>query len=98
MKNAYIYIMSNKNRTTLYLGVTNNLWRRVYEHTNGISSKFVSKYKLFDLIYFEYFTDMKHAIKREKQLKNWHREWKMNLIKKHNPQLQDLSENWEILN
>ena len=89
MKNAYVYIMSNKGRTTFYIGVTNNLWRRIYEHNNGIGSKFVQKYKLFDLIYFEYFTDLKHAIMREKQLKNWHREWKINLIKELNPGLKD---------
>ena len=90
MKNAYIYIMSNYKRTTFYIGVTNNLWRRVSEHVNGQGSKFVSKYKLYDLVYYEHSTDIKYAIIREKQLKNWHHEWKVNLIKEMNPDLLDL--------
>ena len=92
MKNAYVYIMSNKNRTTFYIGVTNNLWKRVSEHINGVGSKFVKKYNLYDLVYYEYFTDMKYAILREKQLKNWHRQWKINLIKEFNPDLKDLKD------
>ena len=90
MKNAYVYIMSNYKRSTFYIGVTNDLWRRVSEHVNGLGSKFVIKYKLNDLVYYEYFTDMNYAILREKQLKNWHRDWKINLIKKMNPDLLDL--------
>ena len=82
--------MSNKHRTTFYIGVTNNLQKRVSEHINGIGSKFVKKYNLFDLVYYEHYTDIKYAIIREKQLKNWHREWKINLIKKINPELKDL--------
>jgi len=93
MKNAYIYIMSNKCRTTFYIGVTNNLWRRIAEHKEGIGSKFVQKYKLCDLVYYEHFTDFRYAIMREKQLKNWHRDWKLNLIKKMNPTLKDLKNN-----
>jgi putative endonuclease len=88
--NNYIYIMSNKNRTTFYIGVTNDLQRRIYEHLNKRGSKFVQKYKLFDLIYYEYFTDIEFAIKREKQLKNWRRQWKIDLIKQMNPNLIDL--------
>jgi putative endonuclease len=90
MKNAYVYIMTNYKRTTYYIGVTNNLWRRVSEHVNGRGSKFVGKYKLFDLVYYEHFTDVRYAILREKQLKNWHHDWKVNLIKKMNPELLDL--------
>ena len=90
MKNYYVYIMSNKNRTTIYIGVTNNLLRRVSEHNLNIGSKFVKKYQLYDLIYYEHFHDIKYAILREKQLKNWHRTWKYNLIKKMNPGLKDL--------
>lgn len=84
--------MSNKNRRKFYIGVTNDLRRRVSEHKQNIGSKFVSKYKLYDLIYYEYFTDITCAISREKQLKNWHREWKLNLIKQQNPNLKDLSD------
>lgn len=83
MKNSYIYIMSNKYRTTFYIGVTNNLERRIWEHNNGSGSMFVQKYNLFDLVYYEHFLDIRYAIMREKQLKNWHREWKINLIKKN---------------
>ena len=90
MKNAYIYIMSNKNRTTFYIGVTNDLVRRMAEHHNEIGSQFVHRYKLEDLVYFEYYFDIKQAILREKQLKNWHREWKINLIKRTNSEMRDL--------
>ena len=91
MHNSYIYIMSNKHRTTFYIGVSNDLRRRVSEHKQNLGSKFVSKYKLYDLIYYEHFTDITYAISREKQLKNWHRKWKLNLIKQKNPDLKDLS-------
>ena len=86
--------MSNKNRTTLYIGVTNDLKRRVYEHKIGQGSKFTSKYILCDLVYYEHIYGMQNAINREKQLKNWHKKWKWNLIKKLNPELKDLAEDW----
>ena len=91
MNSGCVYIMSNKNRTTLYIGVTSNLATRVLEHRNGTGSKFTSKYNCFDLIYFEYYPSIVVAIAREKQLKNWHRDWKINLIKSENPELLDLS-------
>ena len=84
--------MSNKNKTTFYIGVTNNLERRVAEHKEGSGSKFTSKYKLYELIYYEIIYDIEQAIKKEKQLKNWHRDWKLNLIKSLNPEMKDLSE------
>ena len=90
MKGGYIYILSNKNRTTLYIGVTSDLDRRIAEHVEGEGSKFSSKYNLTDLVYFEEFDDISEAIAREKQLKNWKREWKINLIKRLNPELKDL--------
>lgn len=90
MKGGYIYIMSNRNRTTLYIGVTSDLKRRVAEHAEGIGAKFTSKYNLTDLLYYEEFGDVQDAIAREKQLKNWKREWKLNLIKVLNPDLKDL--------
>jgi len=83
--------MSNKNRTTFYIGVTGDLSKRVTEHANCIGSKFTSKYKIYDLIYFEEFLDIKQAIAREKQLKNWHRDWKLNLIREENPTLKTLT-------
>lgn len=82
--------MTNKYRTTLYIGVTSNLSKRVLEHMQGEGSKFTKKYNLTDLVYFEKFTDINQAIAREKQLKNWHHEWKINLIKELNPSLKTL--------
>ena len=90
LKTGYVYIMSNKKRTTFYTGVTNNLVRRVNEHKEESGSAFTSKYKLFELVYFEMLPDIESAIKREKQIKRWHREWKLNLIKQLNPEMKDL--------
>lgn len=90
MKYSYIYILCNSNRTTLYIGVTANLIKRVQEHKNHIGSKFTKKYNLTDLLYFECFSNISEAIQREKQLKNWHSDWKWNLIKTENPILNDL--------
>ncbi len=84
--------MSNTFRTTFYIGVTSNLESRICQHINGEGSAFVKKYKLFDLIYFEYFERISDAIDREKQLKNWHRDWKINLIKSVNPKMEDLKD------
>ena len=89
-KGGYIYIMSNKLRTTLYTGVTSDLETRVYQHRNGEGSKFTTKYKCKHLIYYEVFGDIESAIEREKVLKRWNRTWKEELIKGFNPQLRDL--------
>ena len=94
-KNYYIYIITNSYNKTLYIGVTNDLTRRIYEHKNGIIKGFSKKYNLNKLVYFEDFYNIDDAIKREKQLKNWHREWKLNLIKGVNPTFKDLFESWE---
>ena len=90
MHNSYVYIMSNKHRTTFYIGVTSNLGKRISEHLTGTGSKFVQKYNLHDLVYYEHFTEIIQAITREKQLKKWHRKWKINLIKRLNPRMIDL--------
>jgi len=90
MKESYIYILSNKNKTVLYIGVTSNLIQRIKEHQNSEGSLFTKKYNVNELVYFEEFTDINHAIKREKQLKKWNREWKWDLIKEMNPNLIDL--------
>ncbi|WP_067037114.1 GIY-YIG nuclease family protein [Allomuricauda sp. CP2A] len=90
MKQSFVYIMTNKYRTTFYIGVTSNLSKRMAEHADGDGSKFTNKYNLTDLVYFETFTDINQAIAREKQLKNWHHEWKINLIKEQNPTLETL--------
>ncbi len=89
-KAYYIYILTNFTNTTLYIGVTNNLERRVEEHKQSLAKGFSEKYHLKKLIYFEEYPNINEAITREKQLKNWHREWKINLIKSVNPNLEDL--------
>ena len=90
MKESYVYIISNKNRTVLYIGVTSDLIKRITEHKDGKGSVFTKKYNVKDLLYFEVFDNIEQAIVREKQLKNWHKEWKWNLIKENNPVLKDL--------
>ena len=89
-KNA-VYIMTNYLNTTFYIGVTNNLLRRVYEHKSEYNECFTSKYNLNKLVYFEVAESIEAAIKREKQLKNWKRQWKIDLITKNNPSFKDLS-------
>lgn len=91
---GYVYIMSNKNKTTFYIGVTSDLMKRVLKHKLGIGSEFTTKYQLKYLMYQEMVPGIKYAIKREKQLKGWHREWKINLIKSINPNMIDLAFDW----
>ena len=91
MKVGYVYIMSNIKRTVFYTGVTSDLKERVEQHKAGVGSVFTSKYKLYYLVYFERIFDIEEAIKREKQLKRWHRDWKINLIKSLNPEMLDLT-------
>lgn len=90
MKNYYVYIMTN-NSKTLYIGVIDDLMRRVYEHKNKLINGFTKKYNLTKLVYFETFNRIEDAIRREKQLKNWHRQWKVNLIESVNKDWEDLS-------
>lgn len=80
----YIYILSNKRNGTLYIGMTNDLERRMFEHKRKLVDGFTKRYGLDKLIYFEQFQDVDYAIKREKQLKNWNRQWKIDLIEKDN--------------
>ena len=94
MKKGYIYILSNHKRTALYIGMTNDIENRVLEHKAGVGSQHTSKYKLKYLMYYEECPSIEEAIIREKQLKNWHREWKWNLIKEDNPHLSDLASGW----
>lgn len=93
-KDFYVYIMTNYQETTFYIGVTSDLLRRVLEHKNKAKEGFSSKYNLTKLIYFETTESSMAAIEREKQLKRWHREWKINLVKRTNPNFDDLSEHW----
>ena len=93
MKQYYVYIMTNKSRT-LYIGVTNNLERRAYEHKQKLTSGFTSRYNLTRLVYFEETQDIYAALSREKQLKGWLRVKKIALIESVNPQWEDLSKDW----
>lgn len=92
MSDSYVYIMSNKHRTTFYIGSTVDLRRRLMEHRRGKGDGFTARYNLKDLVYYEILPSIYEAKDREKQLKNWHREWKINLIKSKNPELLGLSE------
>ncbi len=87
----YVYIMTNKPRGVLYIGVTNNIAKRTYEHRLGQGSKFTKRYHLKKLVYVEVFDYIEDAILREKKLKNWHRDWKLSLIESVNPQWNDLT-------
>ena len=86
----YVYILTNKINTVFYIGVTLNLIKRVYEHKQKFVEGFTEMYNVDKLVYFECTNDIESAIKREKQLKNWHRDWKINLIKEKNPLFKDL--------
>jgi len=88
--NFYVYILTNKTNKVLYIGVTNNLIRRIFEHKNKLVDGFTSKYNLNKLVYYEHFTHINEAIKREKRLKKWNREWKNKLISEQNPEWKDL--------
>lgn len=86
----YIYILTNKRNGTLYIGVTSNLIKRVYEHKNNIIEGFTKKYYIHKLICYEITNDIESAIRREKQLKKWNRKWKLELIENNNPEWKDL--------
>ena len=90
MKEYYIYILASKFNGTLYIGVTNNLIKRIYEHKNNIADGFTKKYAIHNLVYYESYDSIENAIIREKQLKKWNRAWKINLIEKLNPKWKDL--------
>ena len=96
MQQYYVYILSNKNDNVLYIGVTNNLERRIYEHKNKLVDGFTKKYNISKLLFFEYCSNVKAAIAREKQLKKWNRSKKIHLIEQMNPTWKDLSENWSV--
>ncbi|MEP5943186.1 MAG: GIY-YIG nuclease family protein [Balneola sp.] len=89
MNKGYVYFLTNYRRTTIYIGVTNNIHSRVWKHKLGEGSLFTSKYKLTILIYAEEYDNISGAIARKKQLKNWHKQWKWNLVKQNNPKLAD---------
>jgi putative endonuclease len=90
MKTYYLYILASKRNGTLYIGVTDNLIRRVHEHKNSFIKSFTQKYKTYSLVYYETTTEVLSAIAREKKLKRWKREWKLELIENMNPEWKDL--------
>ena len=97
IKDYFVYILTN-NSKTLYIGVTNDLQRRIYEHKNKLVDGFTKKYNINKLVYYELCKNANDAIRREKQLKNWHRQWKINLIESVNKEWKDLSLEFEIGN
>ncbi len=94
-KTCAVYIMTNYSQSSLYIGVTSNLQKRVWEHKNKVVAGFTRKYNINRLVYYELTDSIETAINREKQLKRWHREWKINLIKEMNPDFRDLSLDFE---
>lgn len=86
----YIYILANRRNGTLYVGVTNNLVKRVYEHKHGLNDGFTKKYSIHMLVHYEIVKEITSAIVREKQLKKWERNWKLSLVEKNNPEWRDL--------
>lgn len=93
MKIYFIYILASKKHGILYIGVTNNLKRRIYEHKNGIIEGFTKRYFVKNLVWYDSTDSIESALTREKQMKLWKREWKINIIEKNNPEWKDLSDN-----
>ena len=91
-KTYYVYILASKRNGTLYIGVTNDLARRMWEHKEGVAEGFTKKYGIKLLVHYEVFEDINAAIAREKRLKKYKRQWKMNLIQQHNVEWRDLTE------
>jgi len=90
MKHYYVYILASKKNGTLYVGVTSDLIKRVYEHKEGFVEGFTKKYKVHYLVYYEDTNEINAALAREKQMKKWDRKWKIELIEKNNPEWRDL--------
>ena len=88
---GYIYVLTNSYNTSFYIGVTSNLNRRIFEHKNKLIEGHTHKYNLDKLVYFEKYSSIVEAINREKNLKNWKRDWKVKLIKTYNPNMIDLA-------
>jgi len=94
MKNYYVYLLTNWNNKVMYVGITNNLERRLYEHKNKLVNGFTKKYNINKLVYFEETSDVNAALSREKEIKKWRREKKDSLVLIANPEWEDLSEGW----
>ena len=92
MKNYYVYILSSKRNGTLYVGITSDIIKRVYEHKNDLVEGFTKKYGVHNLVWYEIHESVENAIRREKQIKKWKRLWKIELIERDNPDWMDLYE------
>jgi len=90
MNSYYVYILASRKSGTLYIGVTNDLVRRAYDHKSNVIQGFTEKYGVHDLVYYESYTDVRDALTREKRLKKWKRQWKIDLIESVNPDWRDL--------
>jgi len=90
MKSYYIYLLASKKNGTLYVGITNDLIHRVWQHKNNVHEGFTKKYQVHNLVWYESTNDVDVALHREKQIKKWRRQWKINLIEKENPGWKDL--------
>lgn len=91
-ENFYVYLLANKSNRVVYTGVTSNLVQRIWQHKNKVADGFTSKYNVNKLVYFEVYDDAENAIRREKNIKDWKRDWKDELIEKENPSWNDLYE------
>jgi len=89
-KTYHVYILTNYTNNVFYIGITRNIKLRVCQHKLKVADGFTSKYNVNKLIYAEEYQDINEAIRREKQLKNWHRQWKINLIKEKNPKFEEI--------
>jgi len=89
-KNYYVYILASERNGTLYIGATSDLRKRMYQHKNNLIEGFTKRYKVHKLVYYEQTDDVYGAIKKEKELKNWKRKWKLDLIEENNPDRDDL--------
>lgn len=87
----YVYILASKKNGTLYIGITSNLKKRIYEHKNNLAEGFTKKYKVHNLVYYDETSDIRSALAEEKRLKNWKRKWKVELIEKDNFDWKDLA-------
>ncbi len=95
MKSYYVYILASKRNGSLYVGVTNNLSRRIFEHKNDLLDGFTKKYRIHLLVYYEVHDEIESAINREKNIKAWKRHWRLELIEKDNPEWKDLCDELE---
>jgi putative endonuclease len=90
MKHCYVYILASKRNGTLYIGVTSDLVKRIYEHKQNLIDGFTKEYNVHILVYYEHYNEIEEAILREKQMKKWNRKWKIRLIEEKNPEWKDL--------